>query len=55
MAGAFIGLDYAQALALAPDGCDPDALKHHLLRAEAGMIAGLAKLTESEKPDGGQE
>jgi len=54
MAGAFVGLDYAAALALAPEGVEIEDFKQLLLRAEAGLIAGLAKLTE-DKPDGGQE
>ena len=42
MDGAFIGLDYAAALAIAPPGLDRETFAAFLLKAEAGMLSGLA-------------
>jgi hypothetical protein len=43
MAGVAVGLDYRGALALAPAGCDQEALKFLLMRAEDGLLAGFRK------------
>jgi hypothetical protein len=43
VAGVAVGLDYRSALDLAPAGCDQEALKFLLMRAEDGLLAGFRK------------
>ncbi|WP_330084860.1 hypothetical protein [Methylocystis iwaonis] len=50
LAGVMTAIDYRAALAMAPCGIDLDAFKVLLLRAESGLLSGLAKL--GEKADG---
>lgn len=47
MAGVAIGLDYAGALALAPQDCDRDELSFLLRHAETGLLAGFRKTEQT--------
>lgn len=46
------GVDYRAALAMAPAGCDREALKALILQAEAGMLEGVAELAQKGGEDG---
>lgn len=50
LAGVMTAIDYRAALAMAPSGTNLDAFKALLVRAESGLLSGLAKL--GEKTDG---
>lgn len=49
MAGVVVGVDYRAALAIAPHGLDREAFKALLLQAEAGMLAGYAKVQSESR------